>query len=181
MGTLTMGGISRITDVIDSWLGRFCQAIIFASMIALLAVIGANVVARYLFAAGGINEVGEIPELIFPWLIAAGIILGVQRGAHISVDFITPVLGPKGKIAMIAFINAVVIASYGALIGPVLEIAQITSIETTPLLRLPRSIGFYSLAFAMLGVMFASLAVTLRVIAHGHEAAPEFNPEESVT
>jgi TRAP-type transport system small permease protein len=176
-----MSAISRFTDIIDSWLGRFCQAIIFVSMIILLAVIGANVVARYLFAAGGINEVGEIPELIFPWLIAAGIILGVQRGAHISVDFITPVLGPKGKIAMITFINAIVIGSYAALIGPVLEIAHITSIEHTPLLKLPRSIGFYSLAFAIVGVIFSSLAVTFRVIAHGHESAPEFNPEESVT
>jgi TRAP-type C4-dicarboxylate transport system permease small subunit len=114
-------------------------------------------------------------------LIAAGIIAGVQRGAHISVDFITPMLGPRGKVAMIAFINAIVIASYAALIGPVLEIAHITTIELTPLLKLPRSIGHYSLAFTIAGVILATLAITLRVIARGHEAAPEFDPEESAT
>jgi TRAP-type transport system small permease protein len=176
-----MGQLARVTDLLDSYLGRFCQGIIFVAMLALLAVIGANVVARYIFAAGGINEVGEIPELIFPWLIAAGIILGVQRGAHISVDFITPVLGPRGKVAMIVFINGIVIAAYVALVGPALEIAQITAIEQTPLLKLPRSIGFYSVAFAIFGVMYSSLAVAIRVMAHGAEAAPEFDPEESVT
>lgn len=82
---------------------------------------------------------------------------------------------------MIAFINVIVIVSYAALIGPVLEIAHITSIEQTPLLKLPRSIGFYSLAFTIAGVILATLSITLRVIARGHEAAPEFDPEESVT
>lgn len=176
-----MGTLSRVFDLFDNWLGRLCQAIILISMLALLALIGANVIARYAFEAGGINEVGEIPELIFPWLIAAGIVLGVQRGAHISVDFITPVLGPSGKIAMIAFINLIVIASYAMLLGPVLEIARITAIEETPLLKLPRSIGFYSIAFAFAGVIISSLGIMLRVIASGAEAAPEFNPEESVT
>lgn len=176
-----MQAIARITDVIDDLLGRLCRGIILLTMLALLGVIGANVIARYALADGGINEVGEIPELLFPWLIGAGIILGVQRGAHIAVDFYSAALGPKGKVWAICFVNAVVIAAYAILFQPVMEIASITADEFTPLLKLPRSIGFYSLLFTFAGVMFSSLAISLRVLARGHEAAPEFDLEESVT
>lgn len=176
-----MIALARVMDGVVHYLGMACRGVILVAMLALLAVIGANVAARYLFASGGLNEVGEIPEMIFPWLIAAGIILGVQRGAHIAVDFISGALPPRGKVAMIVFVNAIVIAAYAMLVGPVMEIAEITAIEKSPLLGLPRSIGFYSLAFTIFGVIVSALAVSVRVLAHGHEAAPEFDPEESVT
>lgn len=176
-----MTGLAKFTDLIDDLLGRLCRGIVLVTMLGLLAVIGANVVARYVFESGGINEVGEIPELLFPWLIAGGIILGVQRGAHIAVDFYSGWLGPRGKVAMIVFVNVAVILVYAMLIQPVVEIAAITAVEQTPFLRLPRSIGFYSLLFAMIGVMWASFAVAVRVVARGAEAAPQFDPEESVT
>lgn len=176
-----MAAIARVTDFLDALLGRLCRGIIALTMLALLGVIGANVVARYVLADGGINEVGEIPELLFPWLIGAGIILGVQRGAHIAVDFYSAALGPKGKVWGICFVNGVVIAAYAILFQPVMEIASITAVEQTPLLHLPRSIGFYALLFTFAGTMFSSLAICLRVIARGHQAAPEFDLEESVT
>jgi TRAP-type C4-dicarboxylate transport system permease small subunit len=176
-----MIALAKVTDRVDEWLGRLCRGIILVTMLSLLAVIGANVVARYLFASGGINEVGEIPELLFPWLIAAGIVLGVQRSAHIAVDLYSNRLDARGKVAAIVFVNMVIFVIYATLIGPVLEIAAITADEHTPLLRLPRSIGFYSLLFGMTGTMWASLSIAVRVAAHGAEAAPEFDPEESVT
>lgn len=176
-----MLALARISDLADDWLGRFCRGLILVSMLVLLGVIALNVVARYAFAHGGINEVGEIPEMVFPWLIAAGIIVGVQRGSHIAVDFISGGLGRSGKTAMIVFVNLIVILSYAILAQPVLEIADITAIERTPLMGLPRSIGFYSVAFTIFGVIFASLALIIRVLARGPEAAPEFDPEESVT
>jgi TRAP-type C4-dicarboxylate transport system permease small subunit len=176
-----MQAIARVTDLVDEWLGRFCRGLILVTMLALLGVIGLNVLARYAFEHGGINEVGEIPELVFPWLIAGGIIVGVQRGSHIAVDFISGSLGRRGKTALIVFVNLIVIASYSILVQPVLQIAEITAIERTPLMGLPRSIGFYSVAFTIFGVIFASLALILRVLANGPEAAPEFDPEESVT
>lgn len=176
-----MNGIAKITDLLDDWLGRLCRAVIFITMLALLSVIAVNVAARYFLEAGGVNEVGEIPELLFPWLIGAGIILGVQRGAHIAVDFYSAALGPRGKIGMVVFVNAIIILAYGLLLQPVLQIAEITGTEHTPFLHLPRSIGFYALALTFAGTMFSSLALALRVLARGAEAAPHFDPEESVT
>jgi TRAP-type transport system small permease protein len=176
-----MTALAGFTDMLDHWLGRFCRGLILVSMLVLLGVIAANVLARYVLSSGGINEVGEIPELVFPWLISAGIIVGVQRGAHIAVDFITGALRRRGRVAMIVFVNLIVVLSYALLVQPVLQIADIASDEHTPLLGLPRSIGFYSIAFTIFGVIVSSLALIIRVVARGPEAAPEFDPEESVT
>jgi TRAP-type C4-dicarboxylate transport system permease small subunit len=176
-----MTALVRLVDFVDDIIGRVCRGVVLLTMLALLGVIGVNVVARYLFERGGVNEVGEIPELLFPWMIGAGIILGVQRGAHIAVDFLSGRLGSAGRVAVIVFVNAVVIVTYASLLGPVLQIAEITSIEQTPLLKLPRSIGFYSIAATIVGVIVATVAITLRVLAGGASAAPEFDPEESVT
>lgn len=170
-----------LVDFVDAAIGWICRATILVTMVGLLAVIGANVVMRYAFQSGGINEVGEIPELLFPWLIGAGIVLGVQRGAHISVDFASDKLGERGKVGMAVFVNLVVISTYAALFVPVLTIAEITSIEHTPLLNLPRSIGFYSIAATIAGVAATAAINSIRVLCLGTEAAPKFDPEESVT
>lgn len=166
---------------LDRLLELVCRLLIVVTTAVLLLVIGANVVTRYVLEQGGLNAVGEIPELLFPWMIAAGIIMAVQRGAHIAVDILLLNLGERGRSVMLVFINLVVIAGYAILIGPVLQVAEISSIEHTPLLGVPRSIGFYSLAFAMTGVIVAAAVITLKVIAGGAGAAPQFDPEESVT
>jgi TRAP-type C4-dicarboxylate transport system permease small subunit len=155
----------RGVETVDALFGALCRGIVALTMVALLFVIGANVFARYFLGQGTINAMGEIPELLFPWLIAAGIVLGVQRGAHIAVDLILIAMSTPSRRRMMIGINLIVIAGYVLLMGPVLQIAEITSIEETPLLRLPRSIGFYALAFGMTGVILASTAIILRLLA----------------
>lgn len=176
-----MSFVLTIANGFDRLVEWVCRALIVVTMAALLIVIGANVVTRYVFEQGGVNAVGEIPELLFPWLIAAGIIMAVQRGAHIAVDLLLLRLGNRARAMMLVVINLIVIIGYAILIGPVLQVAEISAIEHTPLLGVPRSIGFYSLAFGMTGMIIASIAITLRVLAGGASAAPQFNPEESVT
>jgi TRAP-type C4-dicarboxylate transport system permease small subunit len=176
-----MQPVLSAVNALDRLLEWVCRGLIVATMAGLLLVIGANVVTRYVLEQGGVNAVGEIPELLFPWMIAAGIIMAVQRGAHIAVDLLLLRLGERGRGVMLVFINLVVIAGYAILIGPVLQVAEISAIEHTPLLGVPRSIGFYSLAFAMTGVIIAAAAITLRVLLGGAGAAPQFDPEESVT
>lgn len=84
-----MNLLAIIAHRIDDALGRLCRAIVLVTMVALLAVIGANVGARYLMAKRRDQRGWAAAELLFPWLIAAGVILGVQHGSHIAVDFIS--------------------------------------------------------------------------------------------
>jgi TRAP-type C4-dicarboxylate transport system permease small subunit len=173
--------VIAVVDGVDRVIAVVCQAIILATTIVLLGVLGGNVVARYVLARGGLHWVSEIPELLFPWLIAAGIVLAVQHGAHIAVDIILGALGRPGRRLLIVGVNLLVAAAYLVLLIVALQTAEIAAAERSAILGLPRSLGYYALSFGALLTAVCSLTVALRVALLGPEAAPEPNPEESVT
>ena len=173
--------VVALADGVDRVIGVVCQAIILVTTIVLLLVLGANVVARYALGGGGLHWVSEVPEQLFPWLIAAGIVLAVQHGAHIAVDLILGALGRPGRRLLIVGVNLLVAAAYLVLLMVALQTAEIAAAERSAILGLPRSLGYYALSFAALLTAVCSLTVALRVAILGPEAAPQPNPEESVT
>ena len=173
--------VVAVADGVDRVIGVVCQAIILVTTIVLLAVLGANVVARYALGGGGLHWVSEVPEQLFPWLIAAGIVLAVQHGAHIAVDLILGALGRHGRRLLIVGVNVLVAAAYVVLLMVALQTAEIAAAERSAILGLPRSLGYYALSFGALLTAVCSLTVALRVMLLGPEAAPQPNPEESVT
>lgn len=174
-------GLVRAADGIDRMVGTVCRAVVLVTVIVLLAVLGANVVVRYALGHGGITWISEVPEQLFPWMIAAGIVLGVQHGAHIAVDLLPESLGPAGRRVLIIIINLLVAAAYLILLRVLLQVADIAAAEQSPILHLPRSLGYYALSFGALLVSVSSLTIVLRVALLGPDAAPRPNPEESVT
>lgn len=166
---------------IDRVVAMLCRAVVIVTVIVLLAVLGGNVVARYVFAHGGLAWVSEIPEQLFPWLIAAGIVLAVQHGAHIAVDLLLHALGRGGRRFLIVAIAVIVAATYIVLLRVSLEVAEIAAFERSAILQLPRSLGYYAMASAAALTALCSLTIALRVALLGPEAAPQPNPEESVT
>ncbi len=170
-----------VADGVDRAVGFVCRAIVLVTTVVLLAVLGANVVVRYAVGHGGITWISEVPEQLFPWMIAAGIVLAVQHGAHIAVDLLKEKLGRGGQRLLIVAINVLVAVAYLVLLRTNLQVAELTAIERSPILQLPRSLGYYALSFGALLTAVCSLTVALRVAVVGPEAAPQPNPEESVT
>lgn len=173
--------VIAVADGVDRVIAVVCQAIILVTTVVLLVVLGANVVVRYAVGGGGLHWVSEVPEQLFPWLIAAGIVLAVQHGAHIAVDIILGALGRQGRRLLIVAVNVLVAAAYVVLLMVALQTAEIAAAERSAILGLPRSLGYYALSFGALFTAVCSLTVALRVAVLGPEAAPQPNPEESVT
>jgi TRAP-type C4-dicarboxylate transport system permease small subunit len=173
--------VVAVADRIDRLVAMLCKAVVLVTVILLLAVLGINVVVRYLLAHGGVAWVSEIPEQLFPWLIAAGIVLAVQHGAHIAVDILLQALGRNGRRFLIVAINLLITVAYLILLRVSLQVAEIAAFERSPILQLPRNIGYYAIALAALLTALCSLTIAIRVALLGPEAAPQPNPEESVT
>lgn len=170
-----------VANGIDRVVGVVCRAVVLVTVVALLAIIGANVVVRYAVGHGGITWISEVPEQLFPWLIAAGIVLAVQHGAHIAVDILKDSLGRNAQRWLIVAVNVLVALAYFVMLRVLLQVAEITTVERSPILQLPRSLGYYALSFGALLTAVCSLTVALRVWIDGPEAAPQPNPEESIT
>jgi TRAP-type C4-dicarboxylate transport system permease small subunit len=170
-----------VADGVDRVVGAICRAVVLVTVIVLLAVLGANVVVRYVVGHGGITWISEVPEQLFPWMIAAGIVLAVQHGAHVAVDILKDSLGRSGQRLLIVAVNVLVALAYLVMLVVLLQVAGIAAMERSAILGLPRSLGYYALSFGALLTAVCSLTVAIRVALLGPEAAPQPNPEESVT
>jgi TRAP-type C4-dicarboxylate transport system permease small subunit len=135
-----------VADGVDRVVGVICRTIVLVPVVVLLAIIGANVVVRYAVGHGGITWISEVPEQLFPWLIAAGIALAaINHGAHIAVEILRDSLRRDRQRWLIVAINLLVALAYLVVLRVLLQVAEITAIERSPILQLPRSLGYYAL------------------------------------
>ena len=171
--------VLRFSHATDAGISFVCQAIILLTTVVLLALLTVNVVARYVFQEGGIAWVSEVPTQLFPWLIAAGVVMATLKGGHIAVDFAYTVLGERAGKYLAAFIQVLLIVSYIVLFFVAGDVAAIVGSEFSPFLRIPGSWGYYALMFAAAGTALCSTNILVRVILLGKAGLPEASSEES--
>jgi TRAP-type C4-dicarboxylate transport system permease small subunit len=170
-----------VADSIDRTVSFVCRGVILLTSIALLGLLTANVVARYAFDSGGFEFSQELPERLFPWLIMAGVAIAVQEGGHMAIESLLVRLSRGGKRILLLLGHVLVIIAYAVLGWEALSVADIVSIERSPVLGLPSSHSYYALACGCAAVILTTLAVALRVLVLGPEAMPVPNLEETET
>ena len=175
----TGGGALAVAGVLDRVVGFTCRAVILLTGIALLAILTANVVARYVLESGGFRFAQELPERLFPWFIMAGVALAVQKGGHMAVESVLSRLNRQGARILLLVGHAIIIASYAVLSWEAMGVADIVSIEKSPVLGLSSSYSYYALALGCIAVILTTFALALRVAVIGPEAMPTPDPEET--
>ncbi|HEY0418962.1 MAG TPA: TRAP transporter small permease [Acetobacteraceae bacterium] len=168
-------------DAVDRALALLCRGVLLLTGLALMGVMSANVVARYVLATGGFDWAEEVPQQLFPWFIMAGVALAVQRGGHIAVEWLLGKLGRGAKRAVLLAGHAVVVLAYLALCRQALEVAEIVAIERSPALGLPGSYGYWAIAAGCALVAIGTVTVAVRIAVIGPEAMPQPVPEEMPT
>ncbi len=172
------GGVFALLDGTDRFVGLLCRVVIVTTGTALAAVMTANVVARYVLASGGFRFAQELPTLLFPWFIVAGIALAAQSGAHMAVEWLYDKVAERGKVAVFLFSHVSAAASFLVLAYQSTVVAAIAGVERSPILGLPNSIGYYALAAGAALVALVTLIAAARVAAFGWSARPQTNVEE---
>lgn len=166
------------THAVDRVIGALCQAVVLLTGSALLGVLAANVVARYVLATGGFDWAQEVPERLFPWFIMAGVVLAGQHGGHVAVEWILPKLPLAGRRWLLAGVHVLVAATYLWLVRVALEVADITAVEMSPVLGLPTSLGYYALAAGAGLLALVTLGIALRIALLGADAVPQPHVED---
>ena len=154
---------------LDRIITRLCRFLVLVTGIVMTVILTGNVIARYLFASGGIDAAQELPERLFPWFIVAGIALAAQAGGHMSVDWLLNRLGPRGRRWLLLVANAIVIASYLVLFQQSLVLAEIAKVERSPVLNLPNSHGYWAVALGCLLLALATVCSSVRLALTGPE------------
>jgi len=154
---------------VDRFITRLCRFVVLVTGIALTAIVTCNVVARYIFASGGIDASQELPERLFPWFIAAGIALAAQAGGHMSVNWFLDRLNPRGRRWLLHLANVIVIFSYLVLCQQALILANIAKVEHSPVLNLPNSHGYWAVALVCLLLALSTACSSIRLALTGPE------------
>lgn len=168
-------------DRADLGVALLCRGVLLVTGVALMGVLTANVVARYVLATGGFDWAEEVPEQVFPWFIMAGVALAVQHGGHIAVEWLLGQLGRRGNRVVLLAGHALVIGAYAFLCWQALEVAAIVAIERSPALGLPKTYGYWAVATGCALLALSTLAVAIRLAVIGPEAMPRPSPEEMPT
>ena len=161
-----------ILQFIDRCIGAACRGVLYVTLAVVFVILSANVGLRYV-AGTSLASASELPELMFPWLIMAGVVLAAQHGSHIAVVMLTQKLGASrrwvlagGSLAVIALYTSLAVAAW-----PLMEIA---ADERSPMLQVPGSVSVWAL---MLGFALLALVTLCKLPEVWADAIPQEGPE----
>lgn len=145
---------------VERAVGGICRAVLWISTSVIFVILCGNTVLRY--ATGSSLQWGnEVPELLFPWLVMAGVVLAAQHGAHITTTFLMEKLpfALRRLVTALAWIG--VAALYGVLSIATFRMLEIVHDEKSPILQIPGSVTYGCVmgGMAMLGVLALFSAV----------------------
>ena len=154
----------RIADGIGLVLDRIAVVIAVGSVIAIFLALMAEVIIRYLTDAG-LGWPNEVPNLLFPWLIMGGIVIGAHRGAHIAAEAFQALLNTEQLRILLVLIHLLVAVSFAFLAYLSLQVISITKAQVFPMTGLGQAWAYSALLFGFGGITLASLVNLVRVAA----------------
>ena len=165
----------HILLTIDRIIGALCRGVLYLTLSVVFVILTANVFLRYL-SGTSLASASELPELLFPWMIMAGVVLASQHGSHIAVVMLTQKLRATRRwvLAGGALVVAVLYASLAGTAWPLMEIA---ADERSPMLQVPGSVSVWAL---ILGFLLLSVVTLCRLPALWRSAGTSESDAEAL-
>jgi TRAP-type transport system small permease protein len=131
-----------------------CHVVLWLSTVAIFVILVANTVLRYA-RGSSLQWANEVPELLFPWMVMAGVVLAAVHSAHISTTFLMEAV-PAAVRRVVGVLSWLVVAGlYGTLAWATFRLLDIVHDEKSPILQLPGSLtyGCVMVGMALLGLL----------------------------
>ena len=128
-------------SVVERGVAMACHGVLWLSFVVIFLILVVNTVLRDATGAS-LQWAGEVPELLFPWLVMAGVVLGAMHGAHIATTFLMEALPPKAQRIVTVGSWLVVGALYATLSVATWRMLDVVHDEKSPILQLPGSITY---------------------------------------
>jgi TRAP-type transport system small permease protein len=133
-----------------------CSTVLWATTLVIFVILTANTVLRYT-GGTGLEWANELPELLFPWLVMAGVVLAAEKSAHIATVFLMDAVPPRVR-RVIGTVSWLVVAGlYATLSKATYGMLEIVQDEKSPILHVPGSVTYACVLGGM--VMLALLAL----------------------
>ena len=145
-----------------------CQAVMWLATSVIFVILCANTVLRYV-TGSSLQWGAELPELLFPWLVMAGVVLGAAHGSHITTSFLVETL-PAPVRRVIALAGWLLVAAlYAVLSRATWQMLDIVADEKSPILQVPGSVTYGCVMGGMTMLSLLALVSAWQVW-QGHDA-----------
>ena len=115
-----------------------CRAVLWLSTVAIFVILVANTVLRYA-RGSSLQWANEVPELLFPWMVMAGVVLAAAHGAHITTSFLMDAV-PAAARRIVAVLGWLAVAGmYFTVAWATFRMLDIVHDEKSPILQIPGS------------------------------------------
>lgn len=141
-------------NLIERAVAGLCRGVLWLSTALIFLILVANTVLRYA-TGGSLQWANEVPEMLFPWLVTAGVVLAAQQGAHITTTFLVEAL-PAGARRVVGTLAWLTVAGlYATLAAATFRMLEVVHDEKSPILQMPGSItyGCVMAGMALLAVL----------------------------
>lgn len=139
---------------VETAIGWVCQCVLWLTTVVIFFVLCANTMLRYA-TGSSLQWANEVPELLFPWLVMSGVVLGALHGAHITTVFLMQAVPARVRRPVSTLAWLAVAALYGTLSWATWRMLDIVHDEKSPILGVPGSVtyGCVLLGIAMLALL----------------------------
>jgi TRAP-type C4-dicarboxylate transport system permease small subunit len=145
--------MNLVERALERAIGAVCSIVLWLTSTVIFVILTANTVLRYTSGAS-LQWANELPELLFPWLVMAGVVLAAQRGAHIATVFLMEAVPERVRRIVATGGWLVVAALYGTLATATFRMLEIVHDEKSPILHVPGSLTY---GCVMAGMMMLAL------------------------
>lgn len=128
-------------SIFDRAVAALCHVVLWISTFAIFAILVANTVLRYSTGAS-LQWANEVPELLFPWMVTAGVVLAAQHGSHITTRFLVDRLPPAWRRAVGLAAWLLVSLLYATLAVATWRMLGIVHDERSAILQVPGSVTY---------------------------------------
>ena len=143
-----------------------CQTVMWVTTLVIFAILCVNTLLRYSTGAS-LQWGAELPELLFPWLVMAGVVLAAAHGSHITTSFLMEAVPAAVRRVTATAVWLCVAGLYGTLAKATWSMLEIVADEKSPILHVPGSVTYGCVMGGM--AMLAVLALLSAWEAwHGH-------------
>ncbi len=141
-------------NVVERGVVTLCHVVLWLSTVAIFVILVANTVLRYA-RGSSLQWANEVPELLFPWMVMAGVVLAAVHGAHIATTFLMEAI-PAAARRVVGVVSWLVVAGlYGTLAWATFRMLDVVHDEKSPILQIPGSVtyGCVMVGMALLAVL----------------------------
>ena len=154
----------KTCDRIDGSVRAACRGVLYVTTVLLFLILSINVFLRYLWGSS-LQSAGEAPELMFPWMVMAGVVLAAQHGAHISIVWFVEQVPPAAR-RVIGLLNcAILVVGYSVLAYGTTTLLPVVHSEHSHVLGVPSSVTYACMLVGFVFLVITTLTQAARMLA----------------